>query len=104
MQIKGDKGQVLQNQHELLTRKESINYLRHFSRNKYQNFQSKKIQTLKKSLTSNFNKPFDVEEFKCVLRKLKQNKAPGIDSRTNEMLKCFNYNPLIVLKNILVLY
>ena len=33
---------------------------------------------------------FDVEEVKCALRKLKQNKASAIDSLTSEMMKCFN--------------
>ena len=35
-------------------------------------------------------KPFYVEEVKCGLRKLKQNKASAIDSLTSEMMKCFN--------------
>ena len=35
-------------------------------------------------------KLFGVEEVKCALRKLKQNKASAIDSLTSEMMKCFN--------------
>ena len=36
------------------------------------------------------NKPFYVEEVKCGLRKLKQNKASRIDSLTSEIMKYFN--------------
>ena len=44
------------------------------------------------------NKPFDVEEVKCRLKKL--NKASGIDKLTSEMLKCSNYNLLNKLKKL----
>ena len=47
-QVKGDKGQALQNQHELPSLENSLNYLRHFSRNKHINLYSSKIsETLK---------------------------------------------------------
>ena len=47
------------------------------------------------------NKPFDVEEIKCGLKKLKENKAPRIDGLTSKMLKCSNYNLLNELKKLL---
>lgn len=42
----------------------------------------------------NLNKSLDVEEVKCVLRKLKQSKLPGIDSLTSKILECSGYNLL----------
>ena len=46
------------------------------------------------------NEPFDIEEVKCGLKKLKQNKTPGVDSLTSEILKCSNYSLLNELKNL----
>ena len=42
-QVKGDKGQALQNQNELPSLENSLNYSKHFSRNKHQNLYSSKI-------------------------------------------------------------
>ena len=46
------------------------------------------------------NKPFVIEEVKCELGKLKQNKTPGRDSLRSKMLKNSNYNLLNELKKL----
>ena len=87
-QVKGDKGRTLQNQHKLPPLEKSLNYFKELLQKQISEFPVKENLNIKNVLDiESLSKPFDVEEVKCGLKKLKQNKAPGIDSLTSEMLK-----------------
>ena len=53
-------------------------------------FNNKKIKPRNKLNLDLLNKPFDLEEMKQGIKRLKTKKARGIDCISNEMIKCSN--------------
>ena len=53
-------------------------------------FNNEKIKLRNKLNLDQLNKPFDLAEMKQGIKRLKTKKAPGIDSISSEMIKCFN--------------
>ena len=53
-------------------------------------FKNVKIKLRNKLNLDQLNKPFDLEEMKQGIKRLKTKKASGIDSISSEMIKCFN--------------
>ena len=51
---------------------------------------NEKIKLRNKLNLDQLNKPFDLAEMKQGIKRLKTKKAPGIDSISSEMIKCFN--------------
>ena len=49
---------------------------------------------------NHLNKPFNVEEIKKWLKKLKAKKAPGIDSITSDILKCSSDELLKIIRDL----
>ena len=57
-------------------------------------FNNEKIKPGNKFNLDQLNKPFDFEETKQGIKRLKTKKAPGIDCISSEMIKCSNNVPL----------
>ena len=53
-------------------------------------FNNEKIKLRNKLNLDQLNKPFDLEEIKEGVRRLKTKKTPGIDSISSKMIKCSN--------------
>ena len=53
-------------------------------------FNNEKIKLRNKLNLDQLNKPFDLEEIKQGIKRLKTKKAPGIDCISSEMIKCSN--------------
>ena len=53
-------------------------------------FDNEKIKLRNKLNLDQLNKPFDLEEIKQGIKRLKAKKAPGIDCISSEMIKCSN--------------
>ena len=51
-------------------------------------FNNKKIKPRNKLNLDLLNKPFDLEEMKQGVKRLKTTKAPGTDCKWSEMIKC----------------
>ena len=53
-------------------------------------FNNEKIKLTNKLNLAHLNRPFDLEEIKQGIERLKTKKAPGIDCISSEMIKCSN--------------
>ena len=79
--IKGEKRKTLQNQHE-----KSVNYFKVFLQKQTPEFPVKENLNIKSVLDiESLHEPLGVEEVKCGLKKLKQNKAA---EQIAQKLKC----------------
>ena len=60
----------------------------------YNSFNNEKIKPRNKLNFDQINKPFDLEEIKQGIKRLKTKKVPGTDCISSEMIKCSNNVPL----------
>ena len=79
--LKGTKGKLSKNQHNLSPFEKSLNYIKALLQKETPKSPVKENPNIKNVLDmESLNKPFDVENVKCGLTKLKQNKSRVKDS------------------------